>query len=384
MQKKLASRVFRFLVTFLIVGLSLSAQSGYYKLKMVRIMDEQGFGQPVEVARMLVPADWRTEGGVQWDSTQLRCPMNIVKIRFRAVAPDGVTGVEFAPGNMWTAASDPQMQQILSNQARMGTGCDVGPVAGAADYLRGAVVQRFRPGARVTGAQSLPEVTRAKQAQLAQFYEPMVRQGYVRGYKADAASIRISYSQNGKPVEEWLTTTVLSVAMPSANTAALMQGQVNMSAATYTMLADSVFSARAPEGNFDNKLAATITASVRSNPQYQAAINKFLSNMNNIAQKGVMDRARIWREAGQQISATITQTYQAQQAVQDRLASQFSQTIRGVETYFDPASGKNVELTGGYTNAWVNNRGEYLLSDSPGFDPGVALKEQWTPLKKTR
>jgi len=66
-----------------------SAGNNFYRMKAVRIMDDQGFGQPVEVARLLVPADWRTEGGVQWDGQELRCPANIIKIRFRAVSADG-------------------------------------------------------------------------------------------------------------------------------------------------------------------------------------------------------------------------------------------------------------------------------------------------------
>jgi hypothetical protein len=53
-----------------------------------------------------------------------------------------------------------------------------------------------------------------------------------------------------------------------------------------------------------------------------------------------------------------------------------------VETYLDPKSGRPVELTGGFDSAWVNNRGEYLLSDSPGFNPAVALREDWSPMKR--
>ena len=70
--------------------------------------------------------------------------------------------------------------------------------------------------------------------------------------------------------------------------------------------------------------------------------------------------------------------------MQDRAAQQFSQAIRGMETYVNPTTGANVELTGGYDNAWVNNRGEYLVSDSPGFNAAVALRENWTQLKKAR
>jgi hypothetical protein len=359
-----------------------SGQGHYYRLKLVKIMDEQGFGEPVEVARLLIPADWHAEGGVHWDDGHLGCPLNIIKLQFRAVAPDGVTGIEFSPGYMWQAASDPMMQQIIRQQAAAGTGCDAGPVSGAVEFLKGSVIPRLRPGARVVGAEPLPAVKQAKEALLAQSYGPLVRAGYVRGYKADAASVEIAYTESGQPVSEWLSATVLTIVSPSANTAALMQGQMNQSATTFSMVAEPVFTARAHEGKFDKKLVATIIASTRPNPQYQAAVTQFLTNMGKIAQRGAMDRARIWHDASEQISATINETYQRQQAVQDRAAQQFSEAIRGIETYVNPRTGTNVELTGGYDNAWVNNRGEYLLSDSPGFNPAVQFQENWTQLKK--
>lgn len=359
-------------------------QGRCYRLRLVKIMDEQGFGQPVEVARLLIPTDWRTEGGVQWDSSQIRCPLNIIKLQFRAVAPDGLSGIEFSPGYMWQASNDPMMQQMLRQQAAAGTGCDAGPVSGAVDFLRGTVIPRLRPGARVAGAEPLPAVTQAKETLLAETYGPLVRAGYVRSYKADTASVRIEYAKSGQAMEEWLSTTILTIATPSANTAALMQGQMNMSASRFSMVSEGVFCARAPAGKFDKKLVATIIASTRPNPQYQAAVSQFLMNMNNIAQRGAMDRARIWHQAGEQISATITQTYQHQQAVQDRAAQQFSRAIRGAETYVNPRTGTHVELTGGYDTAWVNNLGEYLLSDSPGFNPAVVFQENWTQLKKAQ
>src|SRR5262245_26177227 len=110
------------------------AKSSYYKLKQVKIVDNQGFGQPVEVAHFLIPADWQAEGGVRWDTSQLRCPANIVQIRYRAVSPDGLSGLEITPGYVWQAASDPMMQQIIQRQAAAGTGCDAGPVLQAAAY----------------------------------------------------------------------------------------------------------------------------------------------------------------------------------------------------------------------------------------------------------
>lgn len=354
----------------------------YYRMKMVRIIDNQGFGQPVEVARFLMPADWRGEGGVQWDGSMLRCPANMIKLTYRATGPDGLSGLEVMPQYVWTAASDPMMAQIMRQSAANGTGCDVGPVTNSVGFLRQMVLPRMRPGARFINGEQIAAATQAKQQQLAQTYGPMIRAGYVRGFQADFGAIRIELNQGGQPVHEWLSASVTSVAMPSANTAALMQGQMNNNASTFTMVSEGVFALRAPAGRFDAKLAATILASVRPNPQYQKAVGDFLAGMQNTANRGAMDRARIWHEAGQQISATISQSYQYQQAVQDRAAAQFSQAIRGVETYVHPTTGQRVELTGGFDNAWVNNRGEYLISDQPGFNPAVTLREDWTQLRR--
>lgn len=188
--------------------------TSYYRLKLVRIVDPLGFGQPVEVSRLLLPADWRIDAGVSWDMQQLRCPSNIIQPYLRAVS-HGLSGVQIAPGYSWRASNDPMTCQL----AIAGAGCDMGPVVGAIDFLRQTVV---------------------------------------------------------------------------------------------------------------------------------------------------------------------TQTYQYQQAVKDRAAQQFSQTIRGVETYFNPRTCERVELVGGYRNAWTNNRGEYLVSKKPGFDPGVAFRDNWTPLRKGR
>ncbi len=360
-----------------------AAAGSYYRMKLVKIVDTQGFGQRVEVVRFLIPADWRSEeSSVTWDGREMRCPANMIKVRFQAASPDGLSGVQIVPGKMWLSASEPMMLQIMRNSAASGQGCDVGPVLNSIAYLRQTVVPGLRPGARVVSAEAMPAVSEAKQALLAQTYGPLVQAGYLRGFQADAGAVKVEYSQNGQAVTEWITTGVTSIASRTPSRAALMQGQVVNSASTFSIISEGVFALRMPAGRFDNKLAATIVASMRPNPVYQAAVSNFLAGMNKTANDGAMARARIWREAGQQMSATISQSYQNQQAVQDRSAAQFSQTIRGVETFVNPSSGERVELSGGYDNAWVNRRGEYLLSDSPGFNAPVVLQEDWTQLRK--
>ena len=46
--------------------------------------------------------------------------------------------------------------------------------------------------------------------------------------------------------------------------------------------------------------------------------------------------------------------------------------------------GKEVMSASGYDSAWVNNRGEVIVSNEAGFDPAVTFKEDWHPLTPQR
>lgn len=102
----------------------------------------------------------------------------------------------------------------------------------------------------------------------------------------------------------------------------------------------------------------------------------------NIQRQGAMDRARIWREAQQEISRIYSQAWQQQQRVQSGLAQQYSQYIRGVETYVDRISGERVELASGHGQAWSNGRGEYILSNDTNFNPSIAFRERWEEMPR--
>jgi hypothetical protein len=81
-----------------------------------------------------------------------------------------------------------------------------------------------------------------------------------------------------------------------------------------------------------------------------------------------------------------------EQRVQSGLAQQYSQyirgvetyvdRIRGVETYVDRISGERVELASGYGQAWSNGRGAYILSNDPNFNPSNAFRERWEEMPR--
>lgn len=71
------------------------ATGSYYRLKWAKIVDQQGFGQPVEVLRLVVPLNWKTDSGVRWNA-QAR----LISHLFLADRPFGLRAF-WAPAPAW-------------------------------------------------------------------------------------------------------------------------------------------------------------------------------------------------------------------------------------------------------------------------------------------
>jgi len=65
------------------------------------------------------------------------------------------------------------------------------------------------------------------------------------------------------------------------------------------------------------------------------------------------------------------------QIINDRIANNFSQYIRGVVEYYNPMEQKSVELPSGYKNIWTNSSGEYILSNDVNYNPNVISNLNW-------
>jgi hypothetical protein len=92
----------------------------------------------------------------------------------------------------------------------------------------------------------------------------------------------------------------------------------------------------------------------------------------------------------QQIHRTLEETsdmafegYQRRSAAYDRIFDNYSQGLRGVETYSDPVNNWKVEVPTGYENAWTNGN-EYIFSDSANFNPNVGSNLNWQKMSRQR
>ena len=357
---------------------------GYVRLKVFRLMDNTGFGQPVEAARFLVPSDWRMEGGIQW-APSFGCLQMMVNAQFRFVAPDGITGLEVFPNYVWNWYDDPYQRQLATQTARSAgqQPCDMAPPAGAAEFLRNKLVPAFRRGAQVVATEPQPQVAQASQASLQAYMQQAAAYGLQMDLRADAARIRINYTMNGRQIDEWISATVQYNKQQVMSASAAVQGGMGYTS-SYTLTATAQIGTRAPAGQLDalTPLFTTMIASYRPNVAYVNAVSQVMAGMGTTQVQGAADRSRIWSQANRDISDIIRQGYDRQQQSQGRIAESWSQTTRGVETFVDPSTNERVELAGGYTQVWSNGNGEYVLSNSPNFVPNRVLEGNWREMQR--
>ena len=340
-----------------------------------RFQDEQGFERPVVALRFLAPTDWRIEGGVRWN-LPLQCQAELATVHVRALAPEGDLGFEILPSRVWRWSDDPTEVDYWRMSAGPGNQCAIAPPMAAADFLAESLPGTFRPPFEVVGVEPLPEMAAALAAEAQQLVAMNTP------FQTDAARLRVRYDDGA--TEEWLTAGVLQMAMQVMSSGAAMQGRMEMTT-QYISSASRVFGFRAPAGRLDEqeRLFATMVASVQVNPAWDAALNRLALNLAQIQIQSAAERSRIWSEAAAEVSRIRMEAWENQQASQDRIAQAWSQTMRGVETFVEPGGAATVELQSGFDNAWSNGVGEYVLSDRPSFNPNTVFSNQnWTRMER--
>jgi hypothetical protein len=79
------------------------------------------------------------------------------------------------------------------------------------------------------------------------------------------------------------------------------------------------------------------------------------------------------------LDSFITQTYVHMSANAQRVSDQGfranDQNLRDVQTFRDPTTGRQVELSNQYGHAWLYGANEYVMSDDPNFNPNAQLSE---------
>ena len=256
-------------------------------------------------------------------------------------------------------------------------GSEVRPQAASLDDLfNGVFIPRFRGrevNLRVLEVKALPDL--ARQMGAGQQAAPGMSSSSTGG------KARFKYTRDNRGMEEEMFAVVETYMTPIPTA---MGRIINVN---WTV--DYLFSFKAEEGKLDAgaKTFQTMVHSFKLNPQWfnkyaqlsQYLVNAQIKRIDNIGQI-----SRIVSQTNNEISDMIMGSYQKRQVVYDRISTNFSRAIRGVDAYTDRLNNATVELPSGYDRAWTNNLGEYVLSDDPGFDPNIGSQQNWGLMERQR
>ena len=345
------------------------AEGAMIRLKTHRVVDSQGIG--LEVFSVLIPAEWETQGGITWP---LRNPAQPAEVAFRAYNPRTPDAMEVFPAR---ACSYNPANLGLFPVGSLYMGSEVREPMDARQAIKTMVIARSRSDAtnlRVTHETEVPEL----QAIAQQAAATELQQG-VPGAQAEvtAAKVRVEYDLGGQRVEEEFFGTVTAYSFPAG-----MFGQ-----RTYIWTPDNLFSFRAAKGTLDSqaRLYETMVKSFQVNLQW---LNTYVQVVRALTQQQIQrihqigEFSRQLSRQSNEISDMMMQAYENRQAAYDRISTNFSQTIRGVDEWVDPASGTRTELPSGYDNAWVNGLGDYVMSESPSYNPNIESNQNWQRLTR--
>jgi hypothetical protein len=342
------------------------------RLKKYTYVDQQGTG--LEAFSFLMPSNWKFEGGMQWIIDNPAMPSVTA---FKVFNPKGKDQFEVFPNHCFFWSNNQQLLNMFPPGSRYFGSIVMRPVS-AQKALRNIILSEQRNGfsaLKVIKDENVPELPKAlgagKQAQGKD------------SSGATGAKLRVSYIKDGVTMEEEFYAEVESFSFP-------VQSMVGIFYNTVWYI-DYIFSFKAEKGKLESntKIFQTITASFKLNPRWYAKYSNVIEYMaqQKISQiKSIGDFSRMLSRMSDQVSDQVfeekMQHFKTRGDVYDEVSQKFGDNTLGIDRYYDPHEGKEVELPSGYNYAWSNNNGEYIMSDSPNFNPNVGSNLHWEPLKR--
>ncbi len=338
------------------------------KFKTVSFVDKQGIG--IEAFKVLVPTDWQYEGGVDW---VMDSPTMPAISRFRIWNPAGTEQFQVFPnqGFFWT---DNSLTAQLFPAGSKYFGSEVKEPVSALNALKQIVIPRFRSNVynlRFVTEQDITNIINSSQNS-----KPTAVPT-----STEAAKVRAEYVENGKTIEDELFCVVEASYIPL---------QTIYGPRTNIMWGvNYIASYKAEKGKLNNsaKILKTISDSVTLNLKWfntYVQVVEYLIKMNIQQIQSIGQLGSIIAQTGREIREENLNLYQQREAVNERISSQFSEYVRGVDSYYNPLEQKNIELPSGYDNVWVDNSGNYVLTDNPNYNPNIGNNQNFQKLEKAK
>jgi hypothetical protein len=344
-----------------------SGSEKFLRFKSYSYIDQQGTG--LEAFSFLMPAEWMFEGGMTW---LLDNPMMPSVSAFRVFNPKGREEFEVFPNHSFYWTNNNQQMGLFPPGSRYFGSVVKQPVT-AQVALKEIVLPEQRGGFQgliILKNENVPELPAAigagqQQAGVAS--------------SATGAKLRIRYVSGGVPIEEEFYAVVETMTFPT-------QGMYGISYNTLWYL-DYIFSFKAEAGNLEKntKIFQTIVSSFKVNPRWYAKYSNiivYLAQQQITRIRNIGEFSRMLSSMSDQMREENLAQFEARGEVYDRVSRQFSDNILGIDRYYNPHEGREVELPSGYNYAWSNNNGEYIVTDNPDLNPNVGSNLHWELMPK--
>jgi TPR repeat protein len=332
------------------------AQAGLLRLRRVVVRDPMI--HDCEALHMLVPAHWTFEGRIEWllNDSVLANPL------WRAADPSAGVEMRSLPFRQFTW-TDGSFLPEGANHLGMTV---LRPIRDPAEF-----VQRFWAGgdsALAHLAGHAPQSVRELPALAAQAVREWGAPAEARGFR-----LRYLHQADGR---EWEEDVIFAL---------LYSGRDPV-----TWLVTHGHVIRGPRGSLDRSspLTSAIYASGSYTSEWKAGWRVCYQLFLKRAEQVIFDARKLAatleanRQHQQELAREIERDRESSMSARHRA---LSEALGGIETYANPYAGHNVELPQGYREVWVNQTGEYVLSERPGYDPGIGdhrLEGNWKKMSR--
>jgi hypothetical protein len=250
--------------------------------------------------------------------------------------------------------------------------CDIRPPASAKEFLEWNISQNL-PNAKLLGVEPIPDDwtlnLREQVRDLQRTYggSPGTR------VSLDTARAHLQSSVNGKPVEGWVMAAVTVTAI-SSRVGTRYSTDYKCSLVAFVAL-------RAPQGQLQSSdaLFRSVLFSARPEPEWQNRLAQGINQMTASRQRAEQQRSQIINQHQADMNKIIMGGYENRQRIQNNVAIQNDQTVRGQNTYLDPYTGKKYEAPIG--GSWTNEQGQHITGTD---NPNGTIPGQWRQAQPTQ
>lgn len=342
---------------------SSSNEAATVRYKSVSYTDTEGIG--TKAFSMLIPSDWQSEGSIEWKLDIVSMP---VAGEFRAWNPNGKEEFNLFPNQAFFWSDNPMTQQTFPAGSHY-FGALVHPPQLVLDALKDIALPLFR-----SDVENLQIISRTTLPQVNSNFQTGTDPTTGVTTSADAGKIRVEYTQNGITMEEEIYCVIQSQDIP-VQTLYGTSRNINW----YMTYIESF---RAEKGKLDaqSKMFQTISYFAKTDVNW---LNKYNQVVNYLIQQQIQkiqslgQLSSIVSQTSNEISDANMEAWQQSQNVKDQMGKDFSNSILNIQSYRNPIDGNTVDLPSGYSSAWANSLGEYVLSDSPSYDPNIGSNLNW-------